>query len=37
MFCIKQLNITVARQYESEMNISVKIIALNENTNRIIQ
>lgn len=37
MFCIKQLNIIVARQYENEMNISVKIIALNENTDRIIQ
>lgn len=32
MFCIKQLNIIVAKQYESEMNISVKIIALKMKT-----
>lgn len=37
MFSVKQPNIIVVRQFESEMNLSVKIIILTENTNRIIQ
>lgn len=37
MFSAKQPNIIVVRQFESEMNLSVKTIILTENTNRIIQ